>query len=175
MMPKSEAPPPGFVQTSKKKTPAARHGVEARCVLRGRVDFGDCDPAGIAFAPRYFETFARAFESFYADELGVDRQALINERRIGFPYVSLSCQYFSALTYGDEIEILLSVDRIGRSSFYTTLHVFHDGHEAARGQSVNVTISLDTFKAIAIPNDIRQALQEYQSSCDDPGIVRDCE
>lgn len=130
-----------------------------------RVSFGECDPAGIAFAPRYFEIYARAIEAFYVTRLGLDHRALVGQRRIGLAYAKLCSEYFAPLTYGDEVRIYCVIARVGTSSFELVVHLFRDESEMARGRSVNVAISLETMKPIPLPSDIRRAFDNYILSC----------
>ncbi len=127
-----------------------------------RVSFGECDPAGIVFAPRYFEFFARTLDAFYGQRMGLDQRALIGTRRIGLVYAKLSCEYFRPLSYGDDIEIYVLINRISTSSYGFMLHLFHGGTEATRGCSLHVVTSLETFKKMPIPEDIRSALEDYR-------------
>jgi 4-hydroxybenzoyl-CoA thioesterase/acyl-CoA thioester hydrolase len=47
-----------------------------------------------------------------------------------------------------------------------TVHAFKDGAECVRATFVTVTTSLVDHKSIALPDDMRLALKNYQANCD---------
>ena len=51
-----------------------------------------------------------------------------------------------------------------------TVHAFKDGTECVRATFVTVTTSLVDHKAIALPDDIRLALNNYRTRCEDSAI-----
>ena len=51
-----------------------------------RIGWGDCDPAGIIFYPRYFEIFDAATSALFERALGLTKLELIKIHNIvGFP------------------------------------------------------------------------------------------
>jgi 4-hydroxybenzoyl-CoA thioesterase len=83
-----------------------------------RITWGECDPAGIVYAPRYLDMFGentiRLFEHaglpkkrFMLKELGV----------AGFPMVEVSARYFRPTAYGDDVTIESAAPEFGGSSF----------------------------------------------------------
>jgi 4-hydroxybenzoyl-CoA thioesterase/acyl-CoA thioester hydrolase len=47
-----------------------------------------------------------------------------------------------------------------------TVHAFKDGTECVRATFVTVTTSLVDHKSMALPDDMRLALKNYQARCD---------
>ena len=132
-----------------------------RFVRHRRIRFADCDPAGIVFFPHYLTMFVSLLEDFVCEELGLSYAELIGARRIGLPTVSLACEFTHPSRLGDEVSLGLGVARIGRSSIALTL----DCSDAARTrvairQTIVVT-SLDTHRPIAVPPDLRAALEVF--------------
>jgi len=64
---------------------------------------------------------------------------------------------------GDEVTLGLSVERIGTSSIRLALGCRHGLEERVRVQQVLVTTSLETHRAIPIPDDLRDAMAKFQS------------
>jgi 4-hydroxybenzoyl-CoA thioesterase len=154
-------------QLAARERPLSRGAFSRPPTHSAQISFGECDPAGIMFAPRYFELYGRAIEAFYTKSLDLDHRDIVQTRRIGLAYVSLSSQYFRSISYGDIIDIYVSVGRIGKSSFALALHMFHGAHEVARGRTVNVATDLHTMRAAPLPDDVRQALEAYKAACGD--------
>jgi 4-hydroxybenzoyl-CoA thioesterase/acyl-CoA thioester hydrolase len=83
---------------------------------RRRVEFRDTDAAGIV----HFSAFFFWMESVEHELLRAAGVAVMDRGADGvdasWPRVSASCDYLSAVRFGDELEISVSVEAIGRSS-----------------------------------------------------------
>jgi 4-hydroxybenzoyl-CoA thioesterase len=124
------------------------------------VRFGDCDPAGLVYYPVIFHYFHVAMEEFFAARCGgASYERLMRERRIGFPTVNVRAEFFAPMVYGDEIEIEVSVSRVGNSSatFEYAARRASDSLLCARSTQVQVAMSLDARRAVAVPEDLRRA------------------
>lgn len=78
--------------------------------------FAHCDPAGIAYYPRYFELCDAAIEDWTAAVLGIDRREMHLERGLGLPTASLQAEFAAPSRLGDVLDFTVSVTRAGRSS-----------------------------------------------------------
>ena len=84
---------------------------EATRILR----FGDCDPAGIAYYPRYFDLLNGVVEDWWIS-MGVPWKVLFGERRIGLPTVRFEVDFRAPAFLEDQLRFTLSVKRIGSKS-----------------------------------------------------------
>jgi len=123
---------------------------------RVRVSFVDTDASGrIHFTAmlRYFEAaeqeFLRALGFNYRDA----------PKDIGFPRVHVECEYRAALAFDDEIDLEVSVKRVGTSSYTLDFAAMKDGVLAANGSIVVVCINRRGGHAQAIPDVLRDALR----------------
>jgi YbgC/YbaW family acyl-CoA thioester hydrolase len=98
-----------------------------------------------------------AAESEFLRYLGVGYRE-IQDRKVGFPRVSVECDYTGALVYDDLMRIAVTVDRIGRSSFTLAFDVSVEGRNAARGKVTIVCVDRETAKSIPLPEKLRAAL-----------------
>lgn len=128
-----------------------------------KVRFAHCDPAGIVFFPQYLVMLNGLVEDWISDALGIAYTDLLGPRRVGLPTVSLTCQFSAISKMGDDIVLGLSLEHIGRSSIRLDLDVMKGATRCVAVQQVLVTTSLDTHQAIAIPDDLRDALVKFQS------------
>ena len=74
-----------------------------------------------------------------------------------WPRVSVSCDYRSALRFGEEVDITVYVAELGRSSVTYRFVFEHDGRTAAEGRVVAVRCQVrpgGRLEAVAIPADI---------------------
>jgi 4-hydroxybenzoyl-CoA thioesterase len=132
---------------------------EATRVLR----FGDCDPAGIAYYPRYFDLLNGVVEDWWIS-MGVPWKALFGDRRIGLPTVRFEVDFRAPAFLEDELRFSLSIKRIGSKSVELD-HVVQRG-ATTLWQCVQtlVATSLDTHRSIAWPGDLRAALVSFQEA-----------
>ena len=110
-------------------------------LVRTQVRWGDCDPAGIAFFPRFFEWMDLASHAL-AQEMGVTRELTLGPAAYGFPAVHAQAEFLSPALLYDELEIRTSVPQVGRTSLHLQHEVVRlaDGTLLARGTAVRVHI-----------------------------------
>jgi 4-hydroxybenzoyl-CoA thioesterase len=127
------------------------------------VRFGDCDPAGIVFFPNYFVMLNSVVEDWW-QHLGHPWTDTILRRRMGMPTAHLDTAFVAPSLFGDALRFHLAVDHLGRSAL--TLHTrvvgVADGVERLRFRQRLVATSLETHRPIAWPDDIRQAIIDFQ-------------
>ncbi len=93
-----------------------------------RIEWGDCDPAGIVYFPRYFEYFDISTVGLF-EALGYRKPALLEAFDIaGFPVVDVRSSFRIPSKFGDDVIIHSSVPEYSRSSFQ--VH-----HRLMRGKS----------------------------------------
>ncbi len=138
-----------------------------------RVGFGDCDPAGIVYFPRFFHFFHEAMETWFDAALGLPYSVLIGGRKIGFPAVHTEADFKLPCAMGEEIGVELRVEELGRSSIRFAYAVRTHGDAAApvrlTGATVCVVMDLDpsrpTFRrALAVPEDLRARIVAWRGS-----------
>ena len=89
-----------------------------------RIVWGDCDPAGIVYYPRYFEMFDDS-TSILFEAAGVSKQDIVRKYGlVGIPMVDTRAKFHIASTHGDWIAIESRVESFKRSSFEVTHKVF---------------------------------------------------
>jgi 4-hydroxybenzoyl-CoA thioesterase len=132
--------------------------------LRIRVRFGDADPAGLVYYPVIFHYFHIALEEFFPARCGLTYARLMADERLGFPTVKAETEFFIPLIYGDEVEVLMSVAKIGRTSvnFVYEARRAGDGVVCARSAQVHVCMNLDTRRAVRIPDRYREAFARQE-------------
>lgn len=138
-----------------------------------RVGFGDCDPAGIVYFPRFFHFFHEAMETWFDAALGMPYAALIGGRKIGFPAVHTEADFKLPCAMGEEIGVELRVAELGRSSirFAYAARTLGDATAPVRltGATVCVVMDLDpsrpTFRrALAVPEDLRARIVAWRGT-----------
>ena len=131
---------------------------------RQPVRFADIDRAGIVYYPRFFDFWHRAFEDFFAEEVKVPYHVMIDQRRVGFPIVHVESDFRIPLQHGDLITIQVTAARIGGRSLAMRYRTFRPGQTAvaAEGIVTQVCVHMDRFEAVAMPDDVRAALERHR-------------
>lgn len=126
-----------------------------------RIRFSDCDPAGIVFYPQYFVMFNGLMEDWVDGPLAIGFADLVARRRIGLPTVRLEADFRAVSRFGDDVELSLEVERLGGKSLTLALRccAAADGELRMAMRQVVVTTSLETHEAIAVPPDLRAAIE----------------
>jgi 4-hydroxybenzoyl-CoA thioesterase len=83
-----------------------------------RIEWGDCDPAGIIYYPRYFEIFDVSTAMLVERALGMKKIDYLKAFDfLGHPVVETRAQFRAPTRFGDEVAIASTVVHCGRSSF----------------------------------------------------------
>src|SRR5437868_860953 len=85
--------------------------------VRVQVGWGDCDPAGIVFYPRFY-AWMDMVSHVLAREMRIARESMIppGTDMLGFPVVGTEAQYLTPARMDDLLEVRTWVSRVGRSS-----------------------------------------------------------
>ena len=99
-----------------------------------RIEWGDCDPAGIVFYPRYFAFFDASTHALFA-AAGFPKPEMIRDYDIvGTPMVDTRARFLIPSAFGDEIVIETRIAEFRRSSFdieHKVFKPFPDGEKLA--------------------------------------------
>jgi 4-hydroxybenzoyl-CoA thioesterase len=113
-----------------------------------RIRWGDCDPAGIIFYPRYFEIFDAAIAALFERALGITKHEMFTAYEFaGWPLVRTHARFIKPTRFGDDVEVETNV-RFGRSSFDLTHRVTLKGELCVQCEEKRVWIVRDTDNRI---------------------------
>jgi len=97
-----------------------------------RIEWGDCDPAGIIYYPRYFAIFDASTTHLMERAIGMVKIDYLKAfDLIGHPVVETRAVFHASTRFGDEITVETSVLSCGRSSVKI-------GHRLAKGDTLMV-------------------------------------
>ena len=137
--------------------------------VRVQVGWGDCDPTGIVFYPRFY-AWMDTVSHVLAREMGIPRDATIPPSRdmVGFPVVGTQAQHLSPALMDDVLEVRTWVARVGRSSLslrHEIVRIEPDGGETpiANGREDRVFIShgADGLQSREITPHMRDVLARF--------------
>jgi 4-hydroxybenzoyl-CoA thioesterase len=100
------------------------------------IEWGDCDPAGIVFYPRYFAMFDASTAALFAAALGFNKfEMLARYNIIGIPMVDTGAKFLHPSRFGDVIAIASRVTMFHRSSFDISHLVYRPAGTPASGSA----------------------------------------
>jgi 4-hydroxybenzoyl-CoA thioesterase len=130
-----------------------------RFQTRHRIRFSECDPAGLVFYPQYFVLFNDLLEAWVDTLVSGGFAGYVGLRRYGLPTVHLEAEFKAISRMGDDVTLSLEVVRLGTKSLTLALACTGpDGQRRMSAMQTVVTTSLETHTAIAIPEELRRAL-----------------
>jgi 4-hydroxybenzoyl-CoA thioesterase len=126
-----------------------------------RVEWGDCDPGGIAYYPRYFE-YCDACTNALFERAGLPKPLLLQRYGIaGIPLVESRARFLLPSQFGDTLLAESSVAEWGGGSFSVRHRLLKDGTLAAEIFEKRVWVMRTTdvpirFKSAAIPPEVKE-------------------
>jgi 4-hydroxybenzoyl-CoA thioesterase len=137
--------------------------------VRVQVGWGDCDPAGIVFYPRFYAWMDNV-SHVLARAMGIPRESMIppSSAMLGFPVVATQAEYLAPARMDDILDVRTWVVRVGRSSLslrHEIVRLEADGSETllVRGREDRVFISqaIDGLHARELTPPMRAALARF--------------
>ncbi|HEY6644153.1 acyl-CoA thioesterase [Povalibacter sp.] len=126
-----------------------------------RIEWGDCDPAGIVFYPRYL-AFFDANTAYLFEAAGLPKAEMVKTYDIiGMPLVDVGAKFFMPSRFGDRVIVESNVAEWKRSSLTIEHRILRDGKLAVQGHESRVWAGKDPerpggIKARAIPDEVIQ-------------------
>ena len=109
-----------------------------------RIEWGDCDPAGIVFYPRYFAMFDHSTVLLIEQALGMRKHKLYEHYDFaGYPSLESQARFRLPTRFGDEVEIASTIVKVGRSSFSLEHRLTLDGALAVEGSETRCWVVRD--------------------------------
>ena len=131
----------------------------------------DCDPAEIVYTPRFLDFVAEAIESWFRHVFGTDWYGLRHARALRLPAVHASLDFSLPVRSGDQLSLLVLVDKIGRSSLpFRVIGLLND-QEAFRAVWIISILDAASNRPTSIPDDIRDSIKRYQQACENAGYM----
>lgn len=128
--------------------------------LQRRVDFCDTDLAGIVHFSNFFR-YMEAAEVAFLKSLGLNVTVDWNGEKLGFPRVSVSCDYVSPARFDEVLDIDVRVERLGAKSVTYAFDFSRDGTPLARGKMTSVCCRVGPehqLTGIEIPESLRSRI-----------------
>jgi 4-hydroxybenzoyl-CoA thioesterase len=128
-----------------------------------RIEWGDCDPAGIVYFPRFVEYFDACTAHLF-EAAGYPKQQMLKQfGAAGFPMVDLRVKFMIPSSFGDDVMVESCIAAFRRSSFDVEHKLFRGEQLAVQGFETRVWTVHDPdspgrLKSQALPEEVKAAL-----------------
>ena len=125
-----------------------------------QIEWGDCDPAGIVFYPRYFAWFDACTAGHFAHAgLPPKFEMLKIYDIVGFPMVDTRAKFILPSKFGDVVTVETRITEFRRSSFDVEHRLLKQGALAIEAYETRVWVGRhpddpERIKARAIPEEV---------------------
>jgi 4-hydroxybenzoyl-CoA thioesterase len=123
------------------------------------VEWGDCDPAGIVYYPRYFAYFDNCTAALF-EAAGLPKHQMLKAYGIvGIPMVDTRARFLAPSRFGDDVVVESSIVQWRRSSF-DVQHKLYKGSTLSvecsetRVWAVRSAANPDAIEGQAVPADV---------------------
>lgn len=133
------------------------------------VEWGDCDPAGIAFYPAFFRWMDAAFHEMTAD-LGWRQADLADHGLFGTPLIEAGARFRAPVRPGDALTVRVSVTRLGRTSAALRYGFARGETAVAQGTEARAFVAQGPDGGLApaaMPDAIRDGLSRHVEAATD--------
>lgn len=98
-----------------------------------QIEWGDCDPLGIVYFPRYFEFFDACTNALF-ERAGLRKQEMLEKYKIGgIPLVEARARFLAPSSFGDAVVVESNITEWGKSSFSVHHRLFRGDELAVEG------------------------------------------
>jgi 4-hydroxybenzoyl-CoA thioesterase len=124
-----------------------------------KIEWGDCDPAGIVFYPRYFEMFDASTTALFERALGMTKYQFRKKYDFsGYPMVDTRARFLRPTRFGDVVEIATGIS-FGTRSFKIEHRLTKDRELAVEAFETRVWVRQDPddpikIKSQSIPREV---------------------
>lgn len=131
-------------------------------ITHNQVRMHDTDMAGILYFPRQFRFAHDALEDLFAAS-DLSFHQIFHKENFVFVIVHAEADYLATLQVGDKLEVNVSIERIGSSSFTVMYHFYLESSRKLVGtaKTVHVTLESKSREKIPIPNDLKKILLKH--------------
>lgn len=125
--------------------------------IKRKVNFFDCDPAGIIFYSRIFEFCHSAYEEMISS-FALKENYWMNENYV-VPIIHSESEYVKPIKFGDEILINVQVSQLRSSSFELMYTIKKDKTLCSHVKTVHVFVDKQNWKKKEMFDDLVKGLK----------------
>ncbi|MBB6447645.1 acyl-CoA thioesterase [Bacillus benzoevorans] len=124
-----------------------------------RIQFVDTDASGRIHYSAIFRYFEIMDHDFFR-RIGYSYKKIIT-LGLDIPRVHVECNYLGNIEYDDELEVRVSISKIGNSSYTLSFGFYKEDVLVAKGSLTNVFVDRESGKSVKIPEFIKTELAKH--------------
>jgi len=129
-----------------------------------QVEWGDCDPAGIVYFPRFFEFFDACTNALFERAGFRKAEMLKHYGLLGIPLIEAGAQFYVPAAFGETVVVETRIVEWGNSSFRVEHKMYKGDVLAAEGRERRVWTVRDPLRqsgmrSQAIPQEVKDKFQ----------------
>ena len=106
-----------------------------------RIEWGDCDPAGIVYFPRYFVIMDNCTSYLFERATGITKYEMQKKYDFtGMPMVDVRGRFYIPARYGEDLVAESKIVEFGRSRFEVEHRLLKDGQLAVEGFETRIWV-----------------------------------
>lgn len=129
------------------------------------VEWGDCDPAGIVYFPRFFEYFDACTNALF-EKAGFQKAEMLKKYSLlGIPLVDTQAKFHAPASFGETVFVETRISEWGRTSFQVEHKLYKGEVLAAEGTEKRVWTVRDAnarngIRSETIPQDVKDKFEK---------------
>ena len=137
--------------------------MNTRPVHKFQVRLQEVDHAGVMFFAHLFSHAHDAYAELM-QSLGFPLQQIIETGAYHIPLVHAEADYLAPMRHGQLVEVQITIERLGNSSFSLQYEFSSDNGLCARANTRHVFIGAGTGSSMSLPDNLRQKLMNQDNS-----------
>ncbi|WP_313802515.1 acyl-CoA thioesterase [Sphingobium sp.] len=134
-------------------------------IVRRRVSWGECDPAGVVYTPRFAEYVVSAMDYWFKHVLQHSDRPHPLRKQVVYPMRAMSFDFTGMLEPDDQFDIEV---RLANISTRTLTLAVEARHEKKRRQAFSASLTVVAYDqekkaAVPIPEELRCQLRRIQA------------
>lgn len=130
-------------------------------IVRRRVAWGECDPAGVVYTPRFADYAASARDYWFRHVIGHHDRPHPARKQIVFPMRAMQFDFASMIAADDVFEMKVTLAELGNRSFTLEIAAVRPaGASVFSARLTQVAFDQATGQAVAIPAALRARMAE---------------
>ena len=129
--------------------------------VKKQIYWGECDPAGIVYTPKFLDMSFQAMEHFWLEHVAIGWLDLQAEQDITTPMVHVEMDFTAPARSGDHISIWFGIEKLGRSTIHYRARGMMGDQPLFLVRIISSMVDQKIFKSVAIPDAIREKLTPF--------------
>lgn len=134
-------------------------------IFRRRVKWGECDPAGVVYTPRYADYVAEAHLAFFEHLFAVPPYEVFDSSQMALPAKAIAIEYRRSLWPNDWFDVEIFIGEIRTRTYDLNMTARKDdGIEVFVATFTLICLDRDAKKAVPLPQWLRDRLLAFQGA-----------